>query len=96
MTRRSLLWFMCASSLDGGCAIAGIRRPGAYAKPQDRIWRLGAGYMEFAQNGLKRVRSRQERPWRDIFKAFRQFRLTGAGEGIRTLDPNLGKVVLYP
>jgi hypothetical protein len=22
--------------------------------------------------------------------------LTGAGEGIRTLDPNLGKVVLYP
>ena len=24
------------------------------------------------------------------------FNLTGAGEGIRTLDPNLGKVVLYP
>jgi hypothetical protein len=24
------------------------------------------------------------------------FRKTGAGEGIRTLDPNLGKVVLYP
>ena len=23
-------------------------------------------------------------------------RETGAGEGIRTLDPNLGKVVLYP
>jgi hypothetical protein len=23
-------------------------------------------------------------------------RQTGAGEGIRTLDPNLGKVVLYP
>ncbi len=23
-------------------------------------------------------------------------RLIGAGEGIRTLDPNLGKVVLYP
>jgi hypothetical protein len=23
-------------------------------------------------------------------------RYTGAGEGIRTLDPNLGKVVLYP
>jgi hypothetical protein len=22
--------------------------------------------------------------------------VTGAGEGIRTLDPNLGKVVLYP
>lgn len=25
-----------------------------------------------------------------------KFRETGAGEGIRTLDPNLGKVVLYP
>jgi hypothetical protein len=24
------------------------------------------------------------------------FEKTGAGEGIRTLDPNLGKVVLYP
>ena len=24
-----------------------------------------------------------------------QGRVTGAGEGIRTLDPNLGKVVLY-
>jgi hypothetical protein len=24
------------------------------------------------------------------------FRKTGAGEEIRTLDPNLGKVVLYP
>jgi hypothetical protein len=25
-----------------------------------------------------------------------ELRTTGAGEGIRTLDPNLGKVVLYP
>jgi hypothetical protein len=25
----------------------------------------------------------------------RQFQLIGAGEEIRTLDPNLGKVVLY-
>ena len=24
------------------------------------------------------------------------FGIFGAGEGIRTLDPNLGKVVLYP
>ena len=24
------------------------------------------------------------------------FEIIGAGEGIRTLDPNLGKVVLYP
>jgi hypothetical protein len=26
----------------------------------------------------------------------RKKRKTGAGEGIRTLDPDLGKVVLYP
>ena len=26
----------------------------------------------------------------------RTLRGAGAGEGIRTLDPNLGKVVLYP
>ncbi len=28
--------------------------------------------------------------------AFDQIKEFGAGEGIRTLDPNLGKVVLYP
>ena len=28
-----------------------------------------------------------------IFQRFANF---GAGEGIRTLDPDLGKVVLYP
>ena len=29
-----------------------------------------------------------------FFVSFRP--VNGAGEGIRTLDPNLGKVVLYP
>jgi hypothetical protein len=29
-------------------------------------------------------------------KPLLMFRNFGAGEGIRTLDPNLGKVVLYP
>jgi hypothetical protein len=29
-------------------------------------------------------------------RAFDQIKESGAGEGIRTLDPNLGKVVLYP
>jgi hypothetical protein len=28
--------------------------------------------------------------------AHNQFEKNGAGEGIRTLDPDLGKVVLYP
>jgi hypothetical protein len=27
---------------------------------------------------------------------FKDYMNLGAGEGIRTLDPNLGKVVLYP
>jgi len=29
-------------------------------------------------------------------RVYRKPQKTGAGEGIRTLDPNLGKVVLYP
>ena len=33
---------------------------------------------------------------RDLYKLFNLFSNSGAGEGIRTLDPNLGKVVLYP
>ncbi len=33
------------------------------------------------------------RPFRNALISLRKF---GAGEGIRTLDPNLGKVVLYP
>jgi hypothetical protein len=33
------------------------------------------------------------RPIRNSLTYLREF---GAGEGIRTLDPNLGKVVLYP
>ena len=31
-----------------------------------------------------------------LSKSLILFRKFGAGEGIRTLDPNLGKVVLYP
>jgi hypothetical protein len=33
---------------------------------------------------------------RDPLNLFSFMKKTGAGEGIRTLDPNLGKVVLYP
>jgi hypothetical protein len=33
---------------------------------------------------------------RDLLNIFIFIEETGAGEGIRTLDPNLGKVVLYP
>jgi hypothetical protein len=33
---------------------------------------------------------------RPSHNALISMRKSGAGEGIRTLDPNLGKVVLYP
>ena len=39
---------------------------------------------------------KQKRPWRAARKSLIFLRKSGAGEGIRTLDPNLGKVVLYP
>ncbi|CAH2407143.1 hypothetical protein MES4922_60116 [Mesorhizobium ventifaucium] len=35
-------------------------------------------------------------PEGDRFKCLIPLGKTGAGEAIRTLDPNLGKVVLYP
>ena len=39
-------------------------------------------------------RERKNCPEGDCF-ILKSFWKTGAGEGIRTLDPNLGKVVLY-
>jgi hypothetical protein len=39
---------------------------------------------------------KQRRPLKDHFNTLISLRKSGAGEGIRTLDPNLGKVVLYP
>ena len=39
---------------------------------------------------------KQKRPRRAAFIRLKSLRDFGAGEGIRTPDPNLGKVVLYP
>jgi hypothetical protein len=39
---------------------------------------------------------RKRRPRRTSFNRLKHLKYSGAGEGIRTLDPNLGKVVLYP
>ena len=39
---------------------------------------------------------KQKRPRRTVFNTLILMTKSGAGEGIRTLDPNLGKVVLYP
>lgn len=42
-----------------------------------------------------RVRKSKKPPEGGFFDPARGWEI-GAGEGIRTLDPNLGKVVLYP
>jgi hypothetical protein len=39
---------------------------------------------------------KQKQPRGAVFNRLISLRKSGAGEGIRTLDPNLGKVVLYP
>ena len=42
------------------------------------------------------VPGKQKEPRRALLKALILLIQTGAGEEIRTLDPNLGKVMLYP
>ncbi len=39
---------------------------------------------------------KQKKAPKDHSKSLISLKKSGAGEGIRTLDPNLGKVVLYP
>jgi hypothetical protein len=39
---------------------------------------------------------KQNQPFSAHLNDLNYLRKSGAGEGIRTLDPNLGKVVLYP
>jgi hypothetical protein len=39
---------------------------------------------------------KQKAPRRALLKCLLSFSQIGAGEEIRTLDPNLGKVMLYP
>ncbi len=53
--------------------------------------RLRRAYITLSSHSCK-----QKRPLRTVFNRFISLRKSGAGEGIRTLDPNLGKVVLYP
>ena len=60
-------------------------------------------YLAFASNCSQGAYSdgpnwqcKQNRPRRAVFITLISLIKFGAGEGIRTLDPNLGKVVLYP
>ncbi len=45
---------------------------------------------------IDHIPGKQKRPRRAAYKSLISLKNSGAGEGIRTLDPNLGKVVLYP
>jgi hypothetical protein len=45
---------------------------------------------------LPKGAGKQKTAPKDRSKPLISLKKTGAGEGIRTLDPNLGKVVLYP
>src|SRR5690606_28720231 len=52
---------------------------------------LQGAYTQMRQGPCK-----QKAPRRALLRSLIFLRKSGAGEGIRTLDPNLGKVVLYP
>jgi hypothetical protein len=49
-----------------------------------------------ASPALKARAGKQKTALKDRFSTLISLIKSGAGEGIRTLDPNLGKVVLYP
>jgi hypothetical protein len=59
-----------------------------------RIQQLCFWRIESAQNARSKDNSKRKRPHRDILNYLNQLMKFGAGEGIRTLDPNLGKVII--
>ncbi len=61
-----------------------------------RIPRHDPGCFPGASPALTQWAGKQKTAPRDRFNTLISLRKSGAGEGIRTLDPNLGKVVLYP
>ena len=61
-----------------------------------RILRHDAGCFPGASPAPTRWAGKQKTAPKDRFNTLISLRKSGAGEGIRTLDPNLGKVVLYP
>ncbi len=60
------------------------------------IPRHDPGCFPGASPALTQWAGKQKTAPRDRFNTMISLRKAGAGEGIRTLDPNLGKVVLYP
>jgi hypothetical protein len=63
-------------------AVRPLRHASCCFPPASPVFHTGAGKQKTAP--------------KDRFKPLISLRKFGAGEGIRTLDPNLGKVVLYP
>ena len=61
-----------------------------------RIPQHDAGCFPSASPAPTRWAGKQKTAPKDRSKPLSFLRNSGAGEGIRTLDPNLGKVVLYP
>jgi hypothetical protein len=102
------LFGCCISGSGFGLAEGGakLRRP---ERPEMALWarlpppdalqaiRLrDSTRLQQAYNPLALSACKQKRPRRIVFNHLILLRKSGAGEGIRTLDPNLGKVVLYP
>ena len=73
----------------------GVRRV-AYATTIQRATEHAFGCFPHASPAIMPVWGKQKRPERAASKLLFLLEKSGAGEGIRTLDPNLGKVVLYP
>ncbi len=61
-----------------------------------RIRKPSPKCLQGAYIGDPRRQCKQKTAPKDRFNTLISLRKSGAGEGIRTLDPNLGKVVLYP
>ena len=69
---------------------------GAMPRTRQSILQCPADCIECAQNAVYLCSSKQKRPRRTVLNYLIYLKKSGAGDGIRTHDPNLGKVVLYP
>ena|SRR5579883_1275704 len=91
-----------ADKLCGGFArsldAAGYDRFGALPLPKVAVRPLRHASCCFPHaSPVSRTKAgKQKTAPKDRSKPWKSLRKSGAGEGIRTLDPNLGKVVLYP
>ena len=84
------------STIAARCGSTVCRRPFASPKMRFYIQRPPFGCLQSAYNLGTRSQCKRQRARRTAATIFIFLRKFGAGEGIRTPDPNLGKVVLYP